>query len=88
MPGLVKTIYLVSTRQEYIPRQDSSRVYTLSVLVKSIYLARTRQEYIPHKDSSRVIIIIIIILLKQDCKVQLAINKIQMAWLTSWLVAG
>ena len=33
-----------------------------------------------------VIIIIIIILLKQDYKVQLANNKIQMAWLTSWLV--
>ena len=30
------------------------------------------------------IIIIIIILLKQDYKVQLANNKIQMAWLTSW----
>ena len=29
---------------------------------------------------------IIIILLKQDYKVQLANNKIQVAWLTSWLV--
>ena len=35
-----------------------------------------------------IIIIIIIILLKQDCKVQLANNKIQMAWSTSWLVVG
>ena len=35
-----------------------------------------------------IIIIIIIILLKQDYKVQLANNKIQMAWLTSWLVVG
>ena len=34
------------------------------------------------------IIIIIIILLKQDYKIQLANNKIQMAWLTSWLVVG
>ena len=33
-------------------------------------------------------IIIIIILLKQDYKVQLANNKIQMAWLTSWLVGN
>ena len=31
---------------------------------------------------------IIIILLKQDYKIQLANNKIQMAWLTSWLVVG
>ena len=29
-----------------------------------------------------------IILLKQDCKIQLANNKIQMARLTSWLVVG
>ena len=29
-----------------------------------------------------------IILLKQDYKVQLANNKIQMAWLTCWLVVG
>ena len=36
----------------------------------------------------RSIIIIIIILLKQEYKVQLANNKIQMAWLTSWLVVG
>ena len=35
-----------------------------------------------------IIIIITIILLKQDYKVQLANNKIQMAWLTSWLVVG
>ena len=35
-----------------------------------------------------IIIIIIIILLKQDYKVQLANNKIQMAWLTCWLVVG
>ena len=35
-----------------------------------------------------IIIMIIIILLKQDYKVQLANNKIQMAWLTSWLVVG
>ena len=35
-----------------------------------------------------IIIIIIIILLKQDYKIQLANNKIQMAWLTSWLVVG
>ena len=34
------------------------------------------------------VIIIIIILLKQDYKVQLANNKIQMAWLTCWLVVG
>ena len=27
-------------------------------------------------------------LLKQDYKIQLANNKIQMAWLTSWLVVG
>ena len=33
-----------------------------------------------------IIITIIIILLKQDYKIQLANNKIQMAWLTSWLV--
>ena len=33
-------------------------------------------------------IIIIIILLKQNYKVQLANNKIQMAWLTSLLVVG
>ena len=32
--------------------------------------------------------IIIIILLKQDYKIQLTNNKIQMAWLTSWLVVG
>ena len=31
---------------------------------------------------------IIIILLKQDYKVQLANNKTQMAWLTSWLVVA
>ena len=31
---------------------------------------------------------IIIILLKQDYKIQLANNKIQMAWLTGWLVVG
>ena len=30
----------------------------------------------------------IIILLKQDYNIQLANNKIQMAWLTSWLVVG
>ena len=30
----------------------------------------------------------VIILLKQDYKVQLANNKIQMAWLTCWLVVG
>ena len=35
-----------------------------------------------------VIIIIIIILLKQDYLIQLANNKLQMAWLTSWLVVG
>ena len=35
-----------------------------------------------------IIIIIIIILLKQYYMVQLANNKIQMAWLTSWLVVG
>ena len=35
-----------------------------------------------------IIIIIIIILLKHDYKIQLANNKIQMAWLTSWLVVG
>ena len=35
-----------------------------------------------------IIKIIIIILLKQDYKIQLANNKIQMAWLTSWLVVG
>ena len=35
-----------------------------------------------------IIIIIITILLKQDYKIQLANNKIQMAWLTSWLVVG
>ena len=35
-----------------------------------------------------IIIIIIIILLKLDYKVQLANNKILMAWLTSWLVVG
>ena len=35
-----------------------------------------------------IIIIIIIILLKQDYKIQLASNKIQMAWLTRWLVVG
>ena len=35
-----------------------------------------------------IIIIIIIILLKQDYKIQLGDNKIQMAWLTSWLVVG
>ena len=34
------------------------------------------------------IIVMIIILLKQDYKIQLASNKIQMAWLTSWLVVG
>ena len=34
------------------------------------------------------IIIIIIILSKLDYKIQLAIIKIQMAWLTSWLVVG
>ena len=28
------------------------------------------------------------ILLKQDYKIQLANNKIQMAWLTSWPVVG
>ena len=32
--------------------------------------------------------IIIIILLKQVYKIQLANNKIQMAWLTCWLVVG
>ena len=37
---------------------------------------------------STVIIIIIIIILKQDYKIQLAINKIEMAWLTGWLVVG
>ena len=36
--------------------------------------------------SGIIIIIIIIILLKQDYKIQLTNNKIQMAWLTSWLV--
>ena len=35
-----------------------------------------------------IIIMIIIILLKQDYKMQLPNNKIQMAWLTSWLVVG
>ena len=35
-----------------------------------------------------IIIIILIILLKQDYKVQLANNKIQMAWLICWLVVG
>ena len=35
-----------------------------------------------------IIIMIIIILLKQDYMVQLANNKIQMAWLTCWLVVG
>ena len=35
-----------------------------------------------------IIIIKIIILLKQDYKIQLANNKIQMTWLTSWLVVG
>ena len=39
-------------------------------------------------DRMHVIIIIIIILLKQDYKVQLANNKVQMAWLTCWLVVG
>ena len=34
------------------------------------------------------ITIIIINLLKQDYKIQLANNKIQMAWLTGWLVVG
>ena len=34
------------------------------------------------------VIIIIIILLKQDYKIQFANHKIQMAWLTSWLVVG
>ena len=33
-----------------------------------------------------IIIIIITILLKQDYKVQLANNKIQMPWLTCWLI--
>ena len=35
-----------------------------------------------------IMIIIIKKLLKQDYKVQLANNKIQMAWLTWWLVVG
>ena len=35
-----------------------------------------------------IIIIIIRLLLKQDYKIQLANNKIQKAWLTSWLVVG
>ena len=35
-----------------------------------------------------IIITIIIILLKQDYKMQFGDNKIQMAWLTSWLVVG
>ena len=35
-----------------------------------------------------IIITIILILLKQDYKIQLAHNKTQMAWLTSWLVVG
>ena len=35
-----------------------------------------------------VIIIIIIILFKQDYEIQLTNIKIQMAWLTSWLVVG
>ena len=35
---------------------------------------------------ARRVLIIIIILLKQDYKIQLANNKIQMAWLTCWLV--
>ena len=39
-------------------------------------------------DAQLIIIIIIIILLKQDDKIQLTNNKIQMAWLTSWLVVG
>ena len=37
---------------------------------------------------SVVYIYIYSILLKRDYKVQLANNKIQMAWLTSWLVVG
>ena len=54
MPGLVKSIYFAWTRQEYIPCQYASRVYTSPGLVKGIYLVSTHQEYIPRQDSSRV----------------------------------
>ena len=40
------------------------------------------------RDVVHIIIIIIIILLKQYYNIQLTNNKIQMAWLTSWLVVG
>ena len=40
------------------------------------------------KPMSKLIIIIIIILLKQDYKIQLENNKIRMAWLTSWRELG
>ena len=44
--------------------------------------------FVPLSSIGDGVIIIIIILLKQDYKVQLANNKIQMAWLTCWLVVG
>ena len=41
-----------------------------------------------HLYTKGVIIIIITILLKKDYKIQLADKKVQMAWLTRWLVVG
>ena len=51
---------------------------------------KVRHGWMPHAATcpTVLLIIIIIILLKQDYKIQLANNKIQMAWLTSWLVVG
>ena len=50
--------------------------------------SQTRPPPAPIRGIIIIIIIIIIILLKQDYKVQLANNKIQMAWLTCWIVVG
>ena len=53
-------------------------IYAMTTLCSKIYVCVR----IP------IIIIIIIILLKQDYKIQLTNKKIQMAWLTSWVVFG
>ena len=54
--------------------------------VSGVAVGRAREGLALLLSGRLIIIIIIIILLKQDYKVQLANNKIQMSWLTSWLV--
>ena len=60
----------------------------LRSLVGVSRLHKVKNEGVRRRAGIIIIIIIIIILLKQDYKVQLANNKIQMAWLTYWLVFG